>query len=283
MNQEIKYFKIKDLVLWTENPRDPIDKNSSDQDIVNKALLDSSSKWSLKKLAKEMGDYYDFSELPTVVLHDKKPVVYDGNRRIILGKIKHRLVNISEKFQKLEIPDFPIEIPCNVCIENIALKNVLRKHGESGSWTPLERDIFLHKFMGESKSAFLVLEEKTRIISKNSHLNQGFVRDEVFNKENLRKLGFSIQGEELNSRHSEEESSQVLSNISKIIKDKVITTRKFRGQALEQLDPSARKIVDKNKDSELRPVNLIKAAELGVKTVKKMNIILKIQKTKHLA
>lgn len=86
MDQEIKNFYIKDLILWTENPRDPIDENAKDQDVVNKALGDSSGKWSLKKLAKEMGGYYDLSELPTVVFHGKKPVVYDGNRRIILDK-----------------------------------------------------------------------------------------------------------------------------------------------------------------------------------------------------
>jgi len=28
MNQEVKYIEIQDLVLWTENPRDPIDKNA---------------------------------------------------------------------------------------------------------------------------------------------------------------------------------------------------------------------------------------------------------------
>ena len=92
MNQEIKYIKIQDLVLWTENPRDPIDKNATDQSIVDRALRDTSSKWSLAKLAKGMGDHYDLSELPTVVFHNKKPIVYDGNRRIILGKIKHKLV-----------------------------------------------------------------------------------------------------------------------------------------------------------------------------------------------
>jgi hypothetical protein len=30
MSQEVKYIKIEDLVLWTENPRDPIDKNATD-------------------------------------------------------------------------------------------------------------------------------------------------------------------------------------------------------------------------------------------------------------
>lgn len=74
MDQEIEYISIKKLVLWTENPRDPIDENALDQDIVNRALEDSCNKWALPKLSKLMGDYYDFSELPTVVYHGKSPV-----------------------------------------------------------------------------------------------------------------------------------------------------------------------------------------------------------------
>ena len=146
MDQEVKYINIKKLVLWTENPRDRIDKNAVDQDIVNRALDDGLQKWTLAKLAKEMGDYYDFSELPTVVYHDKKPVVYDGNRRIILGKIKHGLV-AAPSGSAVQIPDFPEEIPCNVCSKEIALINVYRKHSDTGSWQPLERDIFLHKYI----------------------------------------------------------------------------------------------------------------------------------------
>jgi len=57
MEQEVKYINIKDLVLWTENPRDPINANASDQDIVDRALDDGLLKWTLPKLAKEMGDY----------------------------------------------------------------------------------------------------------------------------------------------------------------------------------------------------------------------------------
>ena len=50
MDQEVKYIHVKDLVLWTENPRDPIDENATDQDIVDKALADVSNKWTLDKL-----------------------------------------------------------------------------------------------------------------------------------------------------------------------------------------------------------------------------------------
>ncbi len=126
-----------------------------------------------------MGEYYDFSELPTVVYHGKKPVVYDGNRRIILGKIKHGLVTTPHK-TNIKIPDFPEELPCNVCSKDIALINVYRKHSDTGSWQPLERDIFLNKFMEEKKSIFLALDEETGIIRQNPHLNQRFVKEEGF-------------------------------------------------------------------------------------------------------
>ena len=131
MSQEIKYIKIKDLVLWTENPRDPISPDASDQDVVNRALLNSDGTWDIEKLAKNMGEFYDFSELPTVVYEDGKPIVYDGNRRIILGKIYHGFVGSNTKIDSL--PEFPSEIPCNVCDKKTALKSILRKHGDSGS------------------------------------------------------------------------------------------------------------------------------------------------------
>ena len=96
MSQEIKNIALTDLVLWTENPRDPIDPKATDQQVVRRAVVDAGSKWNLKKLAKEMGSYYDLSELPTVVYHGKTPIVYDGNRRIVLGKIKHKLAEVKE-------------------------------------------------------------------------------------------------------------------------------------------------------------------------------------------
>jgi hypothetical protein len=245
MDQEVKYINIKDLVLWTENPRDPIDENSTDQDIVDRALDDKFSKWTLSKLAKEMGDYYDFSELPTVVYHGEKPVVYDGNRRIILGKIKHGLVTV---LNETKIPDFPTKIPCNVCIEEFALKNVYRKHIDTGSWLPLERDIFLNKFMKEAKSPFLILDEETGIIRANPHLNQRFVKDEIFRDDILKSMGFTTENGRLNSVHSNQEALAILSDISQKIKDKKITTRENRGKVIEVLEPSSQQLIDQNKN-----------------------------------
>ena len=247
MDQKVKYLNLKDLVLWTENPRDRIDENATDQDIVDRAFNDTFSKWTLAKLAKEMGDYYDFSEIPTVVYHGNKPVVYDGNRRIILGKIKHSLVT-APNVTKIQIPDFPEEIPCNICAKKVALNNVYRKHIDTGSWQPLERDIFLHKFMGQEKSPFLILDEDTGIIRANPHLNQRFVKDEIFREDILKSMGFTIQNGRLNSVHSNQEAYSILSDISRKIMKQEITTRKNRGKVIEVLEPSSQELIDRNKN-----------------------------------
>lgn len=261
MSQEVKYINVRDLVLWTENPRDPISDDAVDQDIVNKALGETSSKWSLASLAREMGSFYDFSELPTVVYHNSRPVVYDGNRRMILGKIKLGLVT-TPKSSLVGIPEFPEEIPCNVCSKDIALQNIYRKHSGTGSWLPLERDIFLHKFMKKEKSTFLIIDESTGIISANSHLNQGFVRDEIFKEENLRRMGFSTQNGMLNSRHTDEESLGILQDISSKIEDKTITTRKNRGKVIEVLNPSTQEVIQNNKDNDLHPYSTAKKSTI---------------------
>lgn len=250
MSQQVKYLNIKDLVLWTENPRDPINEVASDQDIVDKALDDGMSKWTLPKLAKEMGDYYDFSELPTVVYHGENPVVYDGNRRMILAKIKHGLVSVPTGTE-IEIPEIPEEIPCNVCSKKIALNNVYRKHADSGSWQPLERDVFIHKFMGKEKSPFLILEEDTGLISSNQHLNQRFVKEEIFKEDMLKSLGFEVKGGRLKSVHSNSEAKLILNDISQKIQQKKITTRKNRGEVFEVLDTVSQKLIQQNKNKKL--------------------------------
>ncbi len=256
MDQEVKMIDIRDLVLWTENPRDPIDADATDQDIADIAFEDGQSKWSLSKLAKEMGSYYDFSELPTVVYHNKKPVVYDGNRRIILAKIKHGFVKVPDK-SNIQLPDFPNEIPCNVCKEKIALNNVYRKHADTGSWLPLKRDIFLYKFMGKEKSSFLILDEETRIISANPHLNQRFVKDEIFKEDALKRMGFYIKNGNLYSVHNSDDSKVILSDISRKIKKKEITTRKNRGKVIEVLDPASQKLIEQNKDNIPKKHNIV--------------------------
>ena len=254
MSQEIKNIALTDLVLWTENPRDPIDPKATDQQVVRRAVVDAGSKWNLKKLAKEMGSYYDLSELPTVVYHGKTPIVYDGNRRIVLGKIKHKLAEV-EDFD-IDIPEFPTQIPCNVCSKDIALQNVFRKHADTGSWLPLERDIFVDKHMKHGKSLFLLLDESTGIISSNEHMNQRFVKEEIFRDDILEKLGLAFDGNMLLSKHSAAETLSILEDLSQKIKSKTISTRSNRGKVLEVLDPSNQKIIDQNRKKKAREVHL---------------------------
>ena len=262
-NQEIQKFKIKDLVLWTENPRDPINVDARDQDVVDRALKDR-SRWKLNQLAKSMGDIYDFSEIPIVVLDQGKPIVYDGNRRMILAKIKFGLVNVpSDSILKQEnLPNFPEIMPCNVCSKEIALKLILRKHSKKGSWLPLDRDIFLHKFMGEEKSIFLILDEKTNIITDETQkMNQRFVKDEIFREDRLEGLGFKVDRsqETLLSIHSEEDALAILKNIQYLVKENKVNTRASRGNVIGQLESSLEEVMKRNKDKEWQPLQLRKS------------------------
>lgn len=279
MKQDIERIKISELVLWTENPRDPIDSKANDQEVVDRAFLDKMAKWNLSKLANSMGNFYDFSELPTVVYHRKKPVVYDGNRRIVLGKVKHGLVTIPMNIN-FQIPDFPVEIPCNVCDKKTALENVLRKHGDSGSWTPLDRDIFLHKFMGNKKSEFLVLEEETKIISENPQINKRFVKEEVFDADSLTKLGFTIKNGKVHSVHSNQEGFDILNDLKTKIVSKVISTRNSRGKVVEVLQPKNQRTISKNKNKKTHLAKIlfkkpatVKKDKVTPRTKKKAKVI----------
>lgn len=255
MSQEIQNIKIEDLVLWTENPRDPIDPRSSDQDIADKAWEDEHEKWNLLKLAKDMRRYYDFSELPTVVYYENSPIVYDGNRRMILAKLYHDLVKL-DGLDKSKLPSIPKVIPCNVCSRDIAIENVFRKHGDSGSWSPLDRDFFVHKFRNEPKSVFLKLDEATSIISSNPHLNQVFVKNEIFTQEKLKEMGFGFDQDDLQSKHSNKESKEILNDVSSKIEAKVVTTRKNRGKIIDSLDKSSRNLIENNKGKKAVKINV---------------------------
>ena len=240
MSQKIQDIHIKDLVLWTENPRDPIDTNMTDQEIADRAISsDKRNNWSLEKLFEKMGPRFDQSEIPTVAKVKGKFVVYDGNRRVLIGKIIHGYVTV-ENCPDFSNFDFPEEIPCNVCDKQTALQHVDRKHADSGSWKPLERDIFKHKHMGEDKSPFLILEEATKIISGNSEMNQRFVKDEIFKPSTMHELGFSANDGELKSAHKkDEDADKVLQQIVGLVNQKEITTRKNRGEILNLLNEDA--------------------------------------------
>lgn len=252
MNQQkIQDIDIRALVLWTENPRDPIDENANDQDIVDRALDDKLEKWSLRALAQQMGEYYDFSELPTIVYRSGKPVVYDGNRRVVLGKLFLKLVAVPDGLN-FNIPPFPDKIPCNVCPEDVALKNIYRKHSGDGSWRPLERDIFRYRYMHEPKSTFILFNELTGIIDAFPHLNKRFVKEEVFTEARLAEMGFFLDGGKLRTNHSKSDALAILTDISDKVLTKEISTRNNRWEPLKALEKTTQKILDTNKERPTR-------------------------------
>lgn len=239
--QEIKYIKLTDLNLWSENPREPIEGNYSDFEIISNAIDNKNEKWNLQKLILDMGSYYDISELPTVVLSNSKFIVYDGNRRIaILKYLQNEQEYLSKGFQ-LNYKNADdllnlIEIPCNLCDSKTALNNIERKHINNGTWKSLERDYFLHIHRGNEKSDFLWLDEQTGIISRNKYLNQRFVKEEVLNNENLKKIGFNFEPNKgFTSNYTDEQTKEIFKQIEKVVIEKKISTRNNRGKLLEPL------------------------------------------------
>ena len=255
-NQEINNLRIEDLVLWTENPRDPISPDAKDQDIANKAFEDPDSRWNLKKLISEMGDYYDYSELPIVVMIDGVPVVYDGNRRILLGKIKKKQIEIPEDYDLdiSKIPEFPDVLPCNVCTQEIALKSVCRKHSDIGTWDVLGRDVFMYKYMHEPKSIFLIIDDYTGMIRNNPNMNKRFVKDEILTEAVLGQLGFIIEGEKLLSNLSIEGQKRVWDDLEEKINNKTFSTRNNRYKVYENLDEASKQIIVKCKNETFKEV-----------------------------
>ena len=218
-------------------------------DAVSGALISYSPKW---------GKRFDQSEIPTVAYVKERPVVYDGNRRVLIGKIIHGYVEV-ENYPNFSNFDFPEEIPCNVCDKETALDHVDRKHVGDGSWRPLERDIFKNKHMGEAKSPFLILDEATNIISRNPDLNRRFVKEEVFDQTHLSQLGFSTYSGKLETNYSEPtQAKKVLLKVRELVESKEISTRKNRGKILNVLkqDEDIRQILD-NQSSGFKPFSTV--------------------------
>jgi putative uncharacterized protein (fragment) len=262
--QEIRSISLKDLVLWSENPRDPIE--ARENSVIIKQALKEPNKgrkgekvWDLMSLIKKMGKRYDQSELPTVVYKDEKPIVYDGNRRIILAKIKHEidLADLEDDLvdpyrRALEEVDIPSTLPCNVCLEDIALEFIERKHADSGTWRPLERDWFMYRYRGKEKSLFILFDEQLggRIRRNGSPLNQRFVKDEVITEENLSQMGILRENDKLFSRHSQEELEIILDDLESAVEGSRITTRENRGKVFKALSVEVKRTIEKNKDRE---------------------------------
>lgn len=249
MDQKINNIPLQELILWSENPRDPISSDANNEIIISRALTNT-KKWELQKLADSMGSFYDLSELPTVVYHGDKPIVYDGNRRVALGLLAKGIINIEHGITNF--PSYEDTIPCNVCTKEIALQSIWRKHANSGSWDPLERDIFQHKHLNKEKSPFLILNEATDIITNHPDLNQTFVKEEIFSQENLNKLGLSIKDGKVFTKNSIADTIKILNDLAEKIKNKIITTRKNRGNPYEVLEPENQRTIVINAENTLQ-------------------------------
>lgn len=253
MSQQIQFIPVRDLVLWSENPREPLASSASNQEIVNQALQDSRQKWALPKFASTMGDVYDMSELPTVVYRDGKPVVYDGNRRVILAMLHLNIVECGDI--SIETPEVPEVLPCNVCDEETALNNVFRKHSTSGSWNMIERDAFIHYNMKRPKSVFLAIDETLdNFISFNDELNKRFIKEEVLDDKTLQSMGIRVSNGVLQSKHSPDELHSILLDVLACVRSKKITTRTNRGKLLDVISGDTRALIERNKEQDYQNV-----------------------------
>lgn len=244
--QQIVDIPIDSLVLWSENPRDPISGEVDNFAIIENALhgAKSSTDWKLGDLAANMGNTYDCSELPTVVYNEKldKYIVFDGNRRIALALIERYGLPGLE----VQLPLFPREkIPCNVCDRRTAIEHVFRKHGESGSWGVYERDVFASRYMDEPKSVLVRLEELIGAISKYPQLNQVYVRDDVLNVKHLREFG--LNPDAVDYGVPPDVLEDFVREIALAIDRKLINTRGGRNNPLDHIDSSILERIEESK------------------------------------
>ena len=246
--QQVSEIPIDSLVLWSENPRDPISADADNREIIENALHGdkSSTTWKLGDLAADMGPAYDCSELPTVVYDENrdKYIVFDGNRRIALLMIQRYKIPGLE----VQLPLFPPEkIPCNVCDRETAIKNVYHKHRGSGSWRVYDRDVFAYRYMNEPKSVLVRLEELIGAISKYPQLNQTYVRDDVLNAKHLKE--FELDPSIADYGVPLDVLEDFVREIASAIDQKLIHTRGGRNNPLEYVDPS---VLERIRESKTR-------------------------------
>jgi len=268
MGQQIKTIKLSKLVLWTENPRDPVSTNATDRDIILRAIENESGNWDLDKMLYDIGEQYYYNEIPTVVeSNDGKYVVYDGNRRIAVLKCLQdpSLYQLATN----RLPVFPApkslvqqkSLPCNVCDRETALDIVERNHAGSHRWGRLQYEQFQHYHRGKPKGRLMILDEATGgEVSRNGSLNEEYVQNRLLTDANLESVGLAmVDGELRSSLESREEAERLLRDIIDMKDRKLSSARKNAGDllgALRELDPEryqAPVTYDPNKSFALSP------------------------------
>lgn len=232
--QQLAYIPLDQLVLWSENPRDPIDPDADNDAILDNALYGprSAETWNLASFASSMGELYDFSELPTVVASDDdKFVVYDGNRRVATAMAKMRGLFDGQ----LSLPLFPEKFPCVICDKETELQFVWRKHGENGTWTAYDRDVFANRYMGKPKSVLVRIDELCGGITRNPVLNSQYARNEVLSDAHLAQMGLLPDVDDYGV--SAETLRDIIDEISKAVSERRLGKRsKNRSNPIEVLD-----------------------------------------------
>lgn len=247
--QKVEEIPLSQLRLWTENPRDPLDGDMTNEEIIAHALHDNKGRWNLRKLAKRMGNHYDLSELPTVVRikegDEPRYRVYDGNRRVILALLQQE--GFPEEGDQFELPLVPAQLPCNVCDRDTALAHVLRKHAGSGTWGRYERDLFMHRYMNADKSVLVRLQELANAVTRWPELNKRYVKDEVLNDRHLREMGLDPEFEDYGV--SSEMMDKLLQSIATALREGRIDTRKNRNDPVSVLPQDLLDEIRQNRES----------------------------------
>jgi hypothetical protein len=255
LGQEVKTIELDKLRLWTENPRDPIDSEATDAEIIRRAIDNSSSNWNLDKMLSDLGNQYFYNDLPTVVEDSLGNfVVYGGNRRVALLKCIQDTVLYSEATGKLpwfnpsEMLVSQTSLPCNVCDKATALDIVEKYHKSSEKWGKLQYEHFLNVHRGEPKGKLMLLNEATGgLVEKNPKLNEEYVQRTLLTDRNLNDIGFAVIENTLVTIHSSEKAESILDDIAKVRNSDLTNARKNPGklkEALIELDPDKYKLIE---------------------------------------
>ncbi|MEF2735762.1 MAG: hypothetical protein U0N15_00820 [Bifidobacterium choerinum] len=266
--QDVVKIPLSQLRLWTENPRDPLDGNMTNEQVIVHALKsDGEGRWSLRKLARQMGDHYDTSELPTVVRikggKDPQYQVYDGNRRVILALLQQDGFP-EDGGAQFELPLVPAQLPCNVCDQATALEHVLRKHSNSGTWGTYERDLFMYRYMGADRSVLVRLQELTGAVTRWPELNKRYVKEDVLNDKHLQEMGLNPEYEDYGV--STEMLDELLEAVAAALHEGKIDTRHKRNDPVSVLPRDLLDRIHEDRKNHPQGRKVEHAQKVGVKT-----------------